>query len=420
VLRSTPTIGAVDSPPAMNALPDADARRRAMRIAFVTETYPPEVNGVATTVARFVDGLLRRRHQVQLVRPRQHAGDVAVEIGDYQEVLVHGLPIPGYPQLRMGLASAGALQRLWSRDPPDVVHVATEGPLGWAALQAARRLGVAVTSDFRTNFHAYSRHYGVGWLSRPIAGYLRRFHNRAACTLVPTEALKRELGEAGFERLEVVPRGVDLARFNPARRDDALRRQWGAGPQDVVLGCVGRLAPEKNLGVAIAAYDAVRRERPAARLVFVGDGPLRGALQARCGDAVFAGPRSGRDLAAHYASFDLFVFPSLTETFGNVTVEAMASGLAVLAFDHAAAGVLIRSGDNGWLVPCGDADAFARRAAAHAGDAARLRAVGQRARSTALAHGWDSVVTRFEAQLAAAGEAGAGTGAALPLQRGLA
>lgn len=370
-----------------------------MRVAFVTETYPPEVNGVATTTARFVDGLLHRGHEVQLVRPRQHGAGPTAMPPRLQEVLTRGLPIPHYPHLRMGVPCQRALARLWARHRPDVVHVATEGPLGWSALQAARRLQLPVTSDFRTNFHAYSRHYGIGWLNRPITAYLRGFHNRCACTMVPTEALRRELADAGFQRLQVVPRGVDAARFSPQARSDALRATWGAGPDDLVIGCVGRLAAEKNLGTLLAAYRAVRACQPRARLVLVGDGPLRPELQAACPEALFAGLRGGADLAAHYASLDLFAFPSLTETFGNVTVEAMASGLAVLAFDHAAAGDLITSGVQGRLVPAGDAAAFSQAAIELAGDAALRRRLAAAGRETARGLGWDAVVGRFEHQL---------------------
>lgn len=370
----------------------------ALRIAVVTETYPPEVNGVAMTMARIVDGLRGRGHSLQLVRPRQEA-DMAGYRGGLEEVLVRGLPIPRYPGLRMGLPCKRALVGLWTRSRPDVVHIATEGPLGWSALRAARALGLPVSSDFRTNFHTYSRHYGIGWLNRPIMGYLRGFHNRADCTMVPTEALRHELAACGFERLSVVTRGVDTLQFNPARRSEALRSSWGAAPDDLVVACVGRLAPEKNLDALLAAFDAVRRRQPRACLLLVGDGPQRAELQARCPDAVFAGQRSGEDLAAHYASADLFIFPSLTETFGNVTTEALASGLAVVAFDHAAAGQLIRSGENGLLAPCGDSAALARAAAALAADRPRLAAVRTQARRTALALGWDRIHSRFESML---------------------
>jgi glycosyltransferase involved in cell wall biosynthesis len=377
------------------------AARRHLRVAFVTESYPPEVNGVATTVARFVEGLHARGHDLQLVRPRQALAPVAPATG-IDEVLTRGLPIPRYPQLRMGVPSKRALVRLWSLRRPDVVHVATEGPLGWSALHAARHLKLPVTSDFRTNFHAYSRHYGIGWLDRPIMAYLRRFHNLCACTFVPTESLRRGLAQAGFQRLHVVPRGVDTVLFSPTRRSDALRAAWGAGPGDLVLGLVGRLAAEKNLGLLRATWQAVRERLPRARLVLVGDGPLRAELQMQCPGAVFAGLRQGADLAAHYASLDLFLFPSLTETFGNVTVEALASGLPVLAFDHAAAGALVDSGRNGWLVPAGDARGFVDAALHLSADAPLRQRLAAAARETARGLGWDAVVSRFEAHLAAA------------------
>ena len=170
--------------------------RRSRRIALVTETYPPEVNGVAMSVARIVDGLHRRQHEIQLVRPRQGGSMPQPAASDderFEEVLTAGWPIPAYPELRMGAPSKRALVRLWSVQRPDVVHIATEGPLGWSALQAALHLKLPVTSDFRTNFHTYGRHYRIGWLARPISAYLRKFHNRAHATMVPTDALRAQL-----------------------------------------------------------------------------------------------------------------------------------------------------------------------------------------------------------------------------------
>ena len=370
----------------------------ALRVAFVTETYPPEVNGVATTTAQFVARLRLRRHEVQVVRPAQ-AVDATRPTDD---LLMRGVPIPGYPHLRMGLPSKGRLMQYWRRQRPDVVHVATEGPLGWSAFRAAAELGLPVTSDFRTNFQAYSRHYRIGWLQRPIEAYLRNLHNRAACTLVPTEPLRRELAAAGFERVAVVPRGVDTRRFDPEGRQQALRTQWGADRGELVIGHVGRLAAEKNLGLVITAWRAVRAFRPNARLVFVGDGPMRTELQQTCPGAVFTGLQRDDALAEHFASLDLFLFPSITETFGNVTLEALASGLPVVAFDHAAAGQVIDHGRDGLLAPLGDAGAFVREAAALARDPVRRAALGAAARARALTLGWDAVLTRFEAHLAAA------------------
>ncbi len=309
----------------------------------------------------------------------------------------------------MGLPSRRQLEKHWTTQRPDVVHIVTEGPLGWSALQAATQLKLPVVSDFRTNFHAYSRHYGVGWLRAPVMAYLRKFHNRTACTMVPTEALKCELAAAGFRGLRVVARGVDTAGFTPAKRSEALRESWGARPDTLVVLCVGRLAPEKNLGVLLSAVEAMHEElrgheprRPLLRLVLVGDGPERQRLQQRCPDAIFAGVRHGDDLAAHYASADVFLFPSTTETFGNVVPEAMASGLAVVAYDHAAAGQIIRHGDNGLLARFDDTLEFCRVARRIAGDWVLVRELATRARATASLMDWGRIVEAVEGEYAAA------------------
>jgi glycosyltransferase involved in cell wall biosynthesis len=372
------------------------AATRSLRIACVTETYPPEVNGVSLTVARMVEGLHERNHDVQLVRPRQD-GTATPERGDrFHEVLLRGVPIPRYPSLRMGMPSKRTLVKLWTLQRPDVVHIATEGPLGWSALQAALHLKLPVCSDFRTNFHNYTQHYGIGWLRKSIIAYLRKFHNRTLCTMVPTENLRRELQAEGFQRLRVVTRGVDTRQFDPARRSAALRASWGANDDTLVVCCVGRLAREKNLEVLIDAFRHIERRVASARLVLVGAGPMEQELRSSFPDIVLAGQRRGDDLAAHYASADLFLFPSLTETFGNVTTEAMASGLPIVAFDYAAAAQLIEQDLHGVRVPFGDARAFAEAALELAFDPARRQRLGGAARHRALQLDWDAIVQRFE------------------------
>jgi glycosyltransferase involved in cell wall biosynthesis len=376
--------------------------RRSLRVAVVTETWPPEVNGVAATSARVVAELRDRGHELQVIRPRQNHEDGAAEEPGYAEVLMRGLPIPRYPQLKMGLPSRRSLLRLWGLQRPDVVHIVTEGPLGWSALQAAQALRLPVVSDFRTNFHAYSRHYGVAWLQRPIVGYLRKFHNRTACTMVPTDTLRSELQAEGFMNLRVVARGVDTQLFDPARRSEALRRSWGVAPDQMVAMHVGRIAPEKNLETLIAAHAAMRQRDPRVKLVFVGDGPARAAMQQRCPDAHFAGLQRGEDLAAHYASADVFLFPSLTETYGNVLPEALASGLAVVAFDCAAAGQLVSHGHNGLLVKPGEGAEFCSTAARLAGHLAEARLLGAEGRHTALKLDWGRIAREVESEYLAA------------------
>lgn len=371
-------------------------QRPSLRVAVVTETYPPEVNGVAVTLQQLVLRLQASNHQIQLIRPRQPLDHKERQAGA-DELLVRGLEIPRYPQLRLGMPMKRALVAQWSRQRPDLVHVATEGPLGWSAVQAARQLRLPLSTDFRTNFHAYSQHYGIGWLRKPIAAYLRKFHNLADCTMVPSSDLLQDLCAQGFERLMVVARGVDAARFSPVHRSEALRAQWGVAPDQPVLLSVGRLAREKNLDLLVRCWQAMRARQPDLKLVVVGDGPSRNALAQACPEALLVGAQSGDALARHYASADLFVFPSVTETYGNVTPEALASGLAVLAFDYAAAAELIRHGDNGLLAPRGDEAAFLSSAMDMVNNPALVQRLRERGRATTLTQDWGQIARQVEA-----------------------
>lgn len=363
---------------------------------MVSETYPPEVNGVARTVAIVADGLRARGHEIGLVRPRQGPDDLALVEHGFGEMLRPGVQIPRYSQLRMGLPSKRALLQAWQRLRPDIVHIATEGPLGWSALSAARALDIPVATDFHTNFHAYSRHYGFGWIARAVAGYLRSFHNRADCTMVPTEEMARDLTRLGFEKLRVVGRGVNSAVFSPAKRDQALREQWCASEDVPVALCVSRFAPEKNFPLVLDAYRAMQAVRPDTRLILVGDGPMEEDLRRAGLGIVIAGRLVNGELSAHYASADIFLFPSTTETFGNVTMEAMASGLAVVAYDYAAARQHIVHGRSGLLAAVNDRIGFLEHAAVLARDLPRARVLGRHARAAAEPLGWDRVVADFE------------------------
>jgi glycosyltransferase involved in cell wall biosynthesis len=367
-----------------------------VRIAYVTETYPPELNGVASTVARTLDLLRARGWQIDLVRPRQPQ-EGPCDTTD--ELRTTGMALPMYPDLRFGLASARSLAMRWQAERPTVVHVATEGPLGWAAVSAARQLALPVTSDFRTNFHAYSRHYGMPWAERPVLGYLRRFHNRTERTFVPTPAMKAQLESDGFERLEVIGRGVDAERFSPAHRDAQLRARWGVREHEPVVLYVGRLAAEKNVRLVFDSFRVLAARARGARLVVVGDGPLADTLQREYPEAIFAGPRRGEELSRYYASADLFLFPSLTDTFGNVLLEALASGLMVIAYDCAAASAHMNNGANGLLVRPGDAAGFVATASAAGAQMKVLAHLRGAARATAETLTWDAIGRRFEASL---------------------
>jgi glycosyltransferase involved in cell wall biosynthesis len=371
---------------------------RRIRIAVVTETYPPEINGVARTVGPMVEWLLARGHAIELVRPRQRGEPVGAAHPALRETLTSGAAVPR-SQVQVGFALPGTLAANWRAARPDLVHVVTEGPLGWAAVSAARTLGIPVASDFHTNFHSYSEHYGFAWARGAVEAYLRWIHNRTACTLIPTEQLKVELEHLGIERLRVAHRGVDVKLFDPAKRSAELRRQWGCRGDEPVAISVGRLAPEKALDRFASDARAMRAIDPRIRVVVVGDGPVRARLQKRNPDFHFAGARVGDDLAAHYASADVFLFPSTTETFGNVVLEAMASGLAVVAYDDAAARLHIVDMESGLLAPRGDARLFTHLAEMLAHEPAMRLCLGREARSVALKAPWDKRWPELEALL---------------------
>ncbi|MFC5576449.1 glycosyltransferase family 4 protein [Lysobacter niabensis] len=352
-----------------------------MRYAIVTETYPPEVNGVALTVQGLEQGLRSRGHEVSLVRPRQ-ANEGAT--ASPHEFLVRGAPLPRYPGLRLGLPAARKLVAHWQEKRPDAIYVATEGPLGWSALRAARRLGIPTSTGFHTRFDEYMRDYGAAFLAQTALRWMRRFHNGADATLVPTRELQQFLQENGFNDVVLLPRAVDTRLFDPARRDPALRAQWGVDDGGIAAIYVGRIAPEKNLDLAVRAFRELQKSRPDARFVWVGDGPARARLQQDNPDFIFCGIQRDETLARYFASGDLFVFPSHSETFGNVTLEAMASGVPTIAFDYGAAREHLRDGVHGAAIADGD-DAGFVRAVVRIGNDLALRAAMSDAGRAAIA-----------------------------------
>lgn len=363
-------------------------------VSIVTETFPPEINGVAHTLSQLSRGLSCLGNRIQLVRPRQ-AKERKPTQDDFETLYAPGLPIPGYKELRFGLPIKKRLLKAWMQERPDVIYIATEGPLGISALNAARKLHIPVASGFHTRFDYYTRHYGVGWLESMTRAYLRRFHNRCRLTLVPTRELQNKLEDQGFENTALVARGVDTQLFSPERRDEGLRRDWGLMPHDIALIYVGRLAPEKNLKLAVESWQAVRHHSPSARLILVGDGPMRGALQKDFPDIIFCGMHRGESLARHYASGDLFLFPSLSETFGNVVIEAMASGLPVIGYREAAVKEYIRHGENGLAIDRKDRDAYIQATVELSQNHSRLVAMGQLARKDSQSIDWINIHTRF-------------------------
>lgn len=368
-----------------------------MKFMLVSDTFPPDINGVARTLQTLARGLAARGHEVHVITTSEGGKDENKRHGVNVEA-VGALPLPGYDGIRVGFASRNYFTRHFDSSRPDALYVAVETVMGCNAIRAARRAQVRVVSGFHTNFHTYSHDYRLPLLKNAATSYLRWLHNCAARTLTPSESTAQQLRDLGIQNVGVLGRGVDTRLFHPGRRDAALRRSWGVDDNSPVALFVGRIAAEKNLPLAVRAFGRILARSPGARCVFVGDGPKAASLREQYPQFIFAGARTGEDLAAHYASADVFVFPSLTETFGNVLTEALASGLSTVSFDYAAARQHVVHGVNGHTAPVSDETAYLEAvdaALAHWQD----DGLRQAASHTAAGLSWDSIVAQFEGEL---------------------
>lgn len=313
-------------------------------------------------------------------------------------VLVRGAGLPRYPGLKFGLPATATLLRRWTDSRPDAVYVATEGPLGWSALRAARKLGIPAATGFHTRFDQYMRDYGMPFLEGTALRWMRRFHNGGDATLVPTRELADFLQAHSFRKVMRLARAVDTEQFDPSRRDRLLRSSWGLGEGDLAVIYLGRIAPEKNLDLAVRAFRQLQRSRPEARFVWVGDGPARAKLAQEHPDFIFCGLQRGSEVARHFASADLFLFPSHSETFGNTTLEAMASGVTTIAFDYGAAREHLRNGIEGAAVDS-DVDFIAAAVKLADDDTLRQTLAGNAHRAMQALHP-EQVAADFDALLA--------------------
>ena len=365
-----------------------------MRVSLVTETYLPQVNGVSRTLSQLVSHLAEMGDTVQLIHPDYHA-PVENEAAGVRTYRVPSMVLPFYKELHLPIPPFGRVQRALDAFRPDLIHIATEATLGLSLLRHAFRRSYPVVSSFHTNFDQYSDHYRVGWAKGTLWRYLRWFHNRTIETYVPSRTTIADLEARGFERLVLWPRGVDGDLFRPDRPGrESVRRALGFRPEDVVIGYVGRIAVEKNVGYLAEALARVGAARENVRFLFVGDGPSRGEVERRMGPkARFVGYRSGADLADHYAAADLFAFSSLTETFGNVILEAMASGLPVVALGAGGVADTVQPGLTGLLIdPEAPAQQFADALLALVDNPDRRRRTAEAAREYALSQTWSAIM----------------------------
>lgn len=329
-----------------------------MRIALVTDTYTPQVNGVTTVVARIARTLRANAHEVAVVAPA-YPGAAPPDGGGGAELRVRSLPFPPYPSIRLSLPRPRRIAKFLDAFAPDAVHVHTEGPLGVAGRRYALRRELPLVTTFHTHFPQYAAHYGAGWLSPLVWRWLVRFHRPARLTHTPGTATATELRRRGVPHVRVWGRGVDTAWFRPERRDPGWRR-WLAGSDDaVVVLHVGRLAREKNLDVLVQAWELARHVLgQRATFVIAGEGPEGERIRARLPFVRQLGFIDRDRLATLYASADLCVFPSHTETLGLVALEAMASGVPVVAADAGGFRETVVAGETGVLVPATDPHAY--------------------------------------------------------------
>lgn len=339
------------------------------------------MNGVTGSVLQILRHLERRGHTAHVLAPA--ANGAPSEVNGAQVTAIPSIPLPGYRHVRVGTSSARYIASSLREFQPDIVHLASPFALGWRGVLAAERLNIPAVSAYQTDVAAYTERYGVAATTALAQTHIARLHRRATMTLAPSAESARQLAELGVDRVRRWGRGVDAERFQPTRRDPALRSTWNA---DVVIGYVGRLAPEKQVEDLAALRDI-----PGSRLVIVGDGPSRARLEALLPDAIFLGHLDGTDLAAAMASFDLFVHPGESETFGQTLQEAHASGIPVIATGRGGPLDLVRMGIDGWLYRPGDLDDMRNRVTDLAGDARKRRAFGEAGRDAVQHRSWETV-----------------------------
>ena len=364
-----------------------------LRIALFTGNYNHIEDGVSRTLGRLVGYLEERGHAVLVIGPTL-PGPPMDQPGTF--VAAPSVAFPARPEYRLTTGFPSALRARVEAFRPDVVHIASPDVLGHRALTWARRRGLPVVSTYHTHFPSYLGYWGPTWLEPLAWTVARRFYGRFDEVYVPTPTLLEELRAHGIDTtLRLWPRGIEGDRFRPSFHSDDWRRSHGVGPGDVVVSFVSRLVKEKGLDVFAATVRALQAEGLPVRTLVVGEGPMRDELQAELPGAVFTGHLSGDELSTAFASSDVFLFPSETETFGNVTLEAMASGLAVVAADAAGSASLIDDDRTGLLCPPRDTAAFLNATRRVVLDAGLRQRLGSAAVEAAGHYNWPDVLAQM-------------------------
>ena len=376
------------------ARPGRPAQRPPKRIALFAGAYNHIADGVSLTLNRLVDYLEGEGADVRVFAPTVDDPAITKHAGTL--IPVPSLPVPGRSEYRLSLGLSSSAEEALDDFDPTLYHIATPDVLGHRALDRAQATGTPVVASYHTHFSSYLKYYHLGLLERPLWSYLRAFYNRCRQIYVPTAAIGEVLRAHGITQgLRLWPRGVDTERFSPTRRSDAWRRAHGIGADEVVVAFVSRLVWEKGLDAYAEVVERLERQHVPHHSLVVGDGPAREDLEARLPNTTFTGFLEGDALAQAYASSDLFLFPSDTETFGNVTLEAMASGLPTVCADAAGSRDLVNDGTTGRLCPPGHVDAFTDAARTLIADAPLRERMSTAAHKRAQDFRWTSVLHRM-------------------------
>lgn len=404
LVRSTPGSRFDGERPRRASSPARVTRAEQLRVALFSGNYNYVRDGANQALNKLVAHLLSRGVAVRVYSPTT-AKPAFEPAGDL--VSVPSLAFPGERgEYRFPLGIGPATARDLAAFAPNIVHLSSPDPLGFAAIRWARRRGIATVASQHTRFETYPQYYRMGFLAKPLIALQRRFYNRVDRVVAPGKPIARMLRSWGVTTpIDNWVRGTDHQRFNPARRDPAWRAELGIGPDDLAVGFLGRLVLEKGLDIfAEVAVELTRRGVP-HKILVVGEGPARDWFAERVPDAIFAGFQSGDALGRAVASMDVFFNPSVTESFSNVTLEAMAAGVPVVGTDAIGQIGIVEPGETGFLIRKGDVAGYADAIERLARDHQLQRAMGAAGHAAAQAYEWgavnDRVIDAYLATLAA-------------------
>ncbi|MCH8558817.1 MAG: glycosyltransferase family 1 protein [Balneolia bacterium] len=362
-----------------------------LRVAIFTGNYVHIKDGVSLTLNRLVRHLNSRDVETLVFGPG--IKDKAIEpAGRFIEV--PSVPPPGRPEYQVSLFLPEVHKLELEDFRPDIIHIATPDILGLIALNYARRHGIPVLSSYHTHFPSYLKYYNFGFLEPLLWKYLLWFYGHCKYVVSPSESMNAYLVRKGIprEKIGLWTRGIESDLFSPEKRDESYRAKLGFEKDDVVVSFISRLVWEKNLETFVKATDIARKKNAKVKVMVGGDGPVMDELKQLMPDAVFTGYQFGEDLAKVYAASDLFFFPSESETFGNVTLEAMSSGVPALVADAVGSKSLVIDGETGYILPPHDAEAFAVKILELAGDEEARRSMATNARKHALSYDWEAIM----------------------------